>query len=279
MKNTLKKTYKELSNPFIAEVYALIDGVCKKNNISCYLIGAQARDINLLESGIRPMRGTMDIDFAVMLPDMNTYENVFKELLDVGFRKTNMPYRIIYDKTDTVIDILPFGEIEEVGTVKFIERQVMLSVIGFKEVNEIAQEIQVGDLVIRVTPMEGIFILKLVSWNEKPIDRSKDLEDLQFILKNYFELNSEIIYDHHTDFFEEISEQNFQILAGARVLGRDMAKALNLSQQLKLKIENILKHRLQNKLGDMNHYQNEFRDEIESMNKIIIEQILKGINE
>ena len=279
MKNTSKKTYRELSNPYIAEVYSLIEGVCKKFGITCYLIGAQARDINLLESGIRPMRGTMDIDFAIMLQDMNTYENVFVELINIGFRKTPMPYRLIYDKTDTVIDILPFGEIEEAGTVKFTEREVTLSVVGFKEVNEIAQDIQVGDLVIRVTPMEGIFILKLISWNEKPADRAKDLEDLQFILKNYFELNQERIYNEHTDCFEEIPEQSFQLSAGARVLGRDMAEALKLSEQLRATIDKVLDQRLRGNLGRLSDFSSEYTDEQENLNQELIEQIVKGIGE
>jgi len=73
MNNTLKKTFKELSLPFFKEVYKLIDKVCTEYGVQFYLIGAQARDIHLLESNIRPTRGTKDIDFAIMLPDIETY--------------------------------------------------------------------------------------------------------------------------------------------------------------------------------------------------------------
>ena len=279
MKNTSKKTFKELSLPFIAEVYNLIDEICKANGVSCYLIGAQARDINLLESGIRPSRGTMDIDFAIMLPDMNTYEKVFKDLLNSGFRDTKMPYRLIYDKTNTVIDILPFGEIEEKGTVRFTERETELSVVGFKEVNEITQNIIIENITIRVSPMEGLFILKLISWNEKPVDRAKDLEDLQFILKNYFEMNQDRFYADHLDCIEELPEENFQIGAGARLLGRDMASALKLSDSLKTLIMGILNERLRGNIGGLNDYSSKFSDDQDKLDKELIELITRGVEE
>lgn len=279
MKNISNKTYKELSLPFIEEVYRKIDEICVKNSVSCYLIGAQARDINLLESGIRPSRGTMDIDFAIMLPDMETYEKLFNDLLQSGFRDTKMPYRIIYDKTNTVIDILPYGEIEEKGTVTFTEREIELSVVGFKEVGQITQEMTLGNTNIRVTPMEGLFILKLISWDEKPSDRVKDLDDLQFILKNYFALNQERFYADHLDCLEDLSEIHFQISAGARLLGRDMAAALKLSITLKKQIMKILSERLSGNIGRLSEYSLEYSDEIEKLDKELIELILKGITE
>lgn len=279
MSNTSKKTYKELSAPYITEVYAIIDKICEANRVSCYLIGAQARDINLLESGIRPSRGTMDIDFAIMLPDMATYEKILDDLIKSGFRKTNMPYRIIYDKTNTVIDLLPFGEVEEKGTVKFTEREIELSVVGFKEVSSITQEIIIGTTPVRVTPMEGLFILKLISWNEKPSDRAKDLDDLQFILKNYFAINEARFYEDHLDCIEEIDTTNFQLIAGARLLGRDMAIALKLSEPLKIHILKILKDKLSGRIGWLTEYSSDFTDDHEKLDAELIAHIVKGIDE
>jgi predicted nucleotidyltransferase len=275
----MKNTFKNLSLTFIAEVYNIIDEVCKANGVSCYLIGAQARDINLLESGIQPSRGTMDIDFAIMLPDMIAYENLFSDLLKAGFRDTKMPYRIIYDKTNTVIDILPFGEIEDKGTVKFTEREIELSVVGFREVNEITKNLILENTSIRVSPMEGLFILKLISWNEKPVDRGKDLDDLQFILQNYFEMNQNRFYADHVDCMEELNEKYFKISAGARLLGRDMALALQLSESLKTLIVSILNERLKGKIGGLSDYSSDFSDDKDILDAELIEHIVKGINE
>ncbi|MFM7022464.1 MAG: nucleotidyl transferase AbiEii/AbiGii toxin family protein [Flavobacteriales bacterium] len=279
MKSTSKKTFRELSLPFLSEVYDIIDTVCRKHNVSCYLIGAQARDINLLESGVRPTRGTMDIDFAIMLPNMSTYSNIFSDLLGSGFRKTQMPYRLIYDKTNTVIDILPFGEIEEgEGTVKFTERETELSVLGFKEVSQIAQNITIEGKTVRVTPLEGIFILKLISWNEKPLERAKDLTDLRFILENYFEINKNRFYDDHVDCVDELSDKHFELEAGARLLGRDMAVALKLSEPLKNHIIRVLDTRLQGNIGDLGHSL-EFSDDRDKLDTNLIKHIVTGINE
>jgi len=275
----MENTFKKLSLPFIAEVYRIIDEVCKANGVSCYLIGAQARDMNLLESGIQPSRGTMDIDFAIMLPDMVAYENLFSDMLKAGFRDTKMPYRIIYDKTNTVIDILPFGEIEEKGTVKFTERETELSVVGFREVNEITKNLVIENTTIRVSPMEGLFILKLVSWDEKPVDRVKDLEDLQFILKNYFQLNENRFYADHTDCMEELSAKYFKISAGARMLGRDMASALKLSPSLKTLIVAILNERLKGNIGRLSEYSDDFTEDTDVLDEELIKHIVKGISE
>jgi len=47
---------------------------------------------------------------------------------------------------------------------------------------------------VQVTPLEGIIILKLVSFDEKP-ERTKDLDDIYDILVNYFEINGERFYE------------------------------------------------------------------------------------
>ncbi len=59
---------------------------------------------------------------------LDVYEHLKERIIDRGFRKVNEPYRLIFDKTDTVIDLLPFGEIEEEGTVIFTDRKTELSV-------------------------------------------------------------------------------------------------------------------------------------------------------
>jgi len=126
-------SFKEIT-PWFKEVFSLVDDACKALNVPLYLIGAQARHFHLAQQGIKPGRGTMDIDFAIMLPDMLIYEKLKNDLLTVGFRKVTEPYRMIHDKTNTVIDLLPFGEIEEKGTVKFTDRKTEVSVVGINEI-------------------------------------------------------------------------------------------------------------------------------------------------
>ncbi len=279
MTNTSNKTYRELSFPYFREVFVMLDKVCGDLGIEYYLIGAQARNFHLLENGIAPSRGTQDIDFAVMLPEMKAYDEMKNHLIENGFRKVNEPYRLIHDKTNTVIDLLPFGEIEEEGTVTFTERETELSVIGMKEVSEHTVDAELEELTIKVSPLEGIVILKLISFSEKP-ERKKDLDDISEILSNYFDINQDRFYNDHLDVVDEIESDSFVQLAGARLMGRDMKKILSLSAKLSKRIEATIQNELEEKTGSMTQYflsKNIFKDYELIIN--IFTQLLKGIKE
>lgn len=279
MTDTSKKTYKELSWPYYKVVFLILDSVCNELGIEYYLIGAQARNFHLLESGIEPSRGTKDIDFAVMLPEMESYDKMKNLLKSKGFREVKEPYRLIHDQSNTVIDLLPFGEIEEEGTVKFTDRITELSVIGMKEVNEHTIAVDFEEITIKVSPLEGIVILKLISYSEKP-ERRKDLDDISEILTNYFDINDTRFYEEHMDVLDELQDEDFIILAGARLMGRDMKKILSVSEKLSKQIETIINNELQEKTGGITQYflsQNYFKDY--NLIKNIFIQLLKGIKE
>lgn len=276
MSDISKKTFKDLSLPYFKEVYELIDRVCHQYAIPFYLIGAQARDINLLESNISPVRGTMDIDFAIMFPDIEMYDRIREELTRYGFEKVSEPYRMIHRKTDTVVDILPFGQIEQNGTVRFTEREIEISVVGFNEVYQSVREIQIEDIALKVTPLSGIVVLKLISWNEKPGNRMKDIDDILFILKNYFTIYQDLFYQEHLDCIDEIDELNFELLAGARMLGRHMGTVLKVSDELKDLILKIIENRLAGKVGQLSTYSDV---DFELLDNFVITHLKKGIGE
>ena len=279
MTSTSKKTYRELAWPYFKEAFLVLNSVCKDLGIEYYLIGAQARDFHLLENGIAPGRGTMDIDFAVMLPEMESYDEMKNLLISRGFRGGREPYRLIYEVTNTVIDLLPFGKIEEERTVKFTDRVTELSVIGMKEVNEYTIDVEFEGLTIKVSPLEGIVILKLISYSDKP-ERRKDLDDICEILSHYFDINDKRFYEEHIDVVDELPSEDFIYLAGARLMGRDMKKILSVSGKLSKQIETIITNELQEKTGGITQYflsQNIFKDY--DLIKNIFTQLLKGIKE
>lgn len=279
MTNISTKTFKELSLAYFKEVFIIIDKVCCELKIEYYLIGAQARNFHLLENGILPSRGTKDIDLAIMLPELKVYDEMKNHLTQNGFRKANEPYRLIHNNTNTVIDLLPFGKIEEEGTVNFTEREIEISVIGMKEVGAYTIYVSLEDITIKVSPLEGIVILKLISFSEKP-ERQKDLDDISEILKNYFNINQERFYNDHLDVLDEIETENFVQIAGARLIGRDMKKILILSDKLSQRIETTIQNELEEKIGSMTKYflsKNIFKDY--KLIKTIFTQLLKGIKE
>lgn len=159
----LNQTYKELSIPYFKEVFDCIDEVMIKLNVPYYLIGASAIALELLKKGIKPSRGTKDIDFAIMIANMKEFESIVEELANYGFNKVAAPWTLYHDKFNIAIDLLPFGEIEEKFTVNFNERYTDLHVLGFSEVLQQPETIQIEEKSIQIPSLPGMIILKLIA--------------------------------------------------------------------------------------------------------------------
>ncbi|SDL60019.1 hypothetical protein [Kriegella aquimaris] len=231
-------TYKDYSFAHHGEVYKILEEVFTTHHIKYYLIGANARDVQLYKVGIKPARNTADIDFAVMVPDFQKYAMLFDEICRKGFRKTNESYRLLYDKTNTILDLLPYGEIEQDHTVNFDTRDMSLSVLGFKEVGEQAEEVLIKEagFSLPTSPVVGLIILKLVSWSDKQ-DRTKDLEDISLLLNSGWEFYETEAYESHLDLFNDDFEMT---TAAARIIGRKMKPILALNEKLYQTIINTL---------------------------------------
>lgn len=63
----ISKSYKELGMPYFKEVFDLLDETFKSREIPYYLLGATALSLELLKDGIKPSRGSKNIDFAIMM--------------------------------------------------------------------------------------------------------------------------------------------------------------------------------------------------------------------
>lgn len=238
--STSNQTYKELSIPYFKEVFDCIDKVMIKRNIPYYLIGASAIALELLKSGIKPNRGTKDIDFAIMLSSKQEFELIVQELSNYGFNKVEAPWTLYNEKFNTVVDLLPFGEIEEQYTVNFNQRHTFLHVLGFSEVLQDTETIQIEEKSIQIPSLEGMVILKLVAWSDRPEDRNSDLFDILRIIEHYFEFNFDEITEKHHDTFTELQEFDRYKIA-SRVLGRNSRKFLEKSEVLKERIFSTLK--------------------------------------
>jgi predicted nucleotidyltransferase len=85
--STSSQTYKELAIPYFKESFDCIDEVLVELQIPYYLIGVNAIALELLKGGIKPSRGTKDIDFAVMISSIAAYEKISVALESRGFKK------------------------------------------------------------------------------------------------------------------------------------------------------------------------------------------------
>ncbi len=225
------QTYKELAIPYFKEVFDIIDDVLVKLNIPYYLIGASAVALELLKGGIKPSRGTKDIDFAIMIASIQEFEAVVEALLKYGFNKVEAPWTLYNDKFNIAIDLLPFGEIEEKFTIQFNERYTDLHVLGFSEVLQESGTVQIEEKSLKIPSLPGMVILKLIAWSDRPEDRDNDLYDILRIIEHYFDLNFDEIVEHHNDTFPKEDDLD-QFKIAARVLGRKASQFLNISEAI-----------------------------------------------
>ena len=229
--STSNQTYKELAIPYFKEVFDCIDEVMLKLNVPYYLIGANAIALELLKDGIKPSRGTKDIDFAIMISSRKEFEEITIELEKFGFNKVEAPWTLYNDNFNIVVDLLPFGEIEEKFTENFNERSIDLHVLGFSEVLNESTSVQIEEKSIQIPSLPGMIILKLIAWSDRPEERDSDLFDILRIIEHYFELNFDEIVEHHNDTFPEEDDID-QLKIAARVLGRKSSHFLNISEAI-----------------------------------------------
>ena len=240
------KNSNNVSKEAIQEVISCIHEACMKAKADFYLIGAREKDFWFTANKIDPRRFTMDIDFAVLVPSMRTFDKIIKILSEkYGFKSIEkIPHRIIFIKYDLVIDILPFGGVEKAGYINFNDKfDTKISILGFQEVYENAVSANISGEEVKVASLPGLCILKLIAWSDKPIEREKDIQDISNIIQHFFDIESEEIYKKHLDLFE--NDDFDTINAGARVLGRQINEILTGSEKVKKLIIEILEPNVQ----------------------------------
>jgi predicted nucleotidyltransferase len=241
--STSNQTYKELAIPYFKESFDCIDEVMRELNIPYYLIGVSAIALELLKAGIKPSRGTKDIDFAVMISKIQEYDNISSIMEAKGFKKVSAPWTFYSDIFKVAIDLLPFGEIEENHTFNFNERYTDLHLLGFREVMEEAVPVQIEEKIANIPPLAGMVILKLISWSDRPEERENDLSDILKIIEHYYALKWDEIVEMHYDTLDK--EPFDQKIIAAEVLGRNARLYLDKSKAISERVLNVLETNLQ----------------------------------
>lgn len=235
-----------------------IKDLADKSHIDFFLVGATVRDMILnYVYNIRVYRATNDIDFAVRVKGWEEYYKLVSEVEKNGFRKDErIPHRYYYD--GLIIDFIPFGEIEDKNnliTWQDNDKRNM-NVIGFDDAFKNTEDILVQknpDILIRTASVEGLVMLKIFSWNDRPADlRIKDAKDLYLIFSTYLEVgNLERLFEHQ-DIVEQTTDYE---LSGAMLLGRDIKESA--SDKVYASLLKILEDDTLNSLAqDMSRFEN-----------------------
>jgi predicted nucleotidyltransferase len=216
--------------------------------IDYYVVGAVARDIHLsADLGAAAIRKTNDVDLAIMVNDEGQFNQLKTALIETGnfTAHTTETIKLFYQESIEV-DLLPFGKIEEPNrNVKLTDPTSVLNMPGFLEIYPFVDDIQVTDeMNIKVCTMEGIILLKLISNNDRP-QRTKDITDIEHIIRVYFDLYSGDIYEEHFDTMDmyETGQSDYLQLVCSRVIGRKIQTLLAGSDKLRDRIKMILENR------------------------------------
>jgi predicted nucleotidyltransferase len=242
--NCLKIDTSNLPDKHFKELIIILENAFRKLGMDFYLIGARVRDLWFNINGIQPKRFTYDVDFAVLVSNIKEFEQLIQYLEKTGDFKVHQkePYRLVFIKNNYYVDLLPFGEIEEAYYTHITNLfNTKISVLGLKEVFDKSIKVYLdNDLQIKIASLPGLCILKLISWDDRKAERERDLVDLYSVIHNYFDFESEEIYNKHLDLFDDSGNFN-RINVGAKVLGRQMADILVQSEKLKDRIITILR--------------------------------------
>lgn len=156
-------------------------------------------------------------------------------------------------------------------------RPIELSVYGTKESVAYAEIVEGA---FKVVTLPSLCVLNLIAFYEKPDRRAKDLGDFYFLLENYGEIAGEQLFEGVEH--EDLIKDDFELtLASARLLGRQIKNIASSSQELSIKLNQILVSRLKG-FSEL---------EIDSMYKVrgsgdtlverfkLVSEVIKGLND
>ncbi len=225
--NLYKAKYEQLrQQPEVSDMLFALERGFQQFGIDFYLVGALARDVWMNAINNLPAsRITKDIDFAVLINDKGTYPKLIQYLINnEGFAPYKGNSFVLIWKDKTQVDLLPFGNIEDEDSTVTIDGTGLTSISlqGFAEVykNGLPEINLEGKHQFKFCTLPGIVILKLIAYDDKPEKRGDDIKDICHILKHFFDMYSEQIYDHHNDLFDNQEAELIDI--AATVMGREM---------------------------------------------------------
>lgn len=279
--STYKINFKQLhQQPQLSEMLSALERGLKKFDIDFYLVGAVARDLWMSAiNNIPPSRITGDIDFAVFIDDKGIYDNLKKYLIEV---EKFSPYKgnafVLIWKGFIQVDLLPFGEIEDKKEAFSIEGTGLtsLNMPGFKEIyDEGLPVVELEEIhKFKFCTLPGIVILKLMAWQDRPEIRRDDIKDMSNILKHFFDMYADEIFENHNDLF---GDNAFELhLIAARVMGREMKKIAKRNEILYNRLKDVLELSTNNKNIEIAKIMVEFYENTIEDNLILLEQIKTG---
>jgi predicted nucleotidyltransferase len=236
----------------LKDIIKILEPVFQKVGINFYyLIGAAAKDIWYNKQGIIS-RKTNDIDFAILVADIEQFRQVRTILeTEYNFNRVARNEFTLISNSGLTVDLLPFGNQIEINDGVLLDGIGLhnIKVNGFQEIAQSAvQEIEQEQGIFRIATLPAIILLKLIAYDDRPEQRTKDAQDIAHIINVYFDIESDLFFDVHHDLLERIDEGNHII--AARVIGRLLKQTLNQNPNFKQRVISIIKNHTINQQGN-----------------------------
>jgi predicted nucleotidyltransferase len=218
----------------LAEVVRALQAVAQPLAMDFFLMGAAARDLMLRHAhDISPGRQTVDVDFAVMVRDWESFAALRAALLaggDFSGRPGPATHRLRHKPTGLPLDIVPFGGIERADrTIAWPpDQHTVFDCFGASEAFAASISVQLPDEVtLRVASIPALALLKVTAWQDRRLSHpGRDAGDLLLYLRHYMDCdNLDRAARDHGDLFA--AEDYDHEAAGAQLLGRDIALLLD----------------------------------------------------
>ena len=234
MSNTSRNNFLQIKEAY-AGVFSALERTAAELGIRFCLIGAQSRDVWTKHLELQ-IRETTDIDYSVEMNDIEKWELLKKKLVEeCGFNAdVREPYRFHFQQQ--IIDIVPFGGISVNNEVTLRDPVMVLSVAGFSETSSNGLTLIEG---WNVVTLPGLCFSKLISFSEKPHNRTKDFDDFLFILTNYGNILEEKLFADKL-FMEMITTGTDGDIAAANLLAREICAVAGGNTQLCAQITAVL---------------------------------------
>jgi len=232
MVNTLLDFSRRRELTLHARVIADVQAVAAIIRVPTMITGAFARDLHIYYAhGINTVRKTEDVDFALAVPDWESFADLKQQLIKTGqFRDVTNAQQRLRHISDLPVDLVPFGGVETVSRhLDWPPGGVSrMDVFGFREVAASAWRVRLpGGADASVVSLPALALLKIIAWQDRHYRTPmKDAHDLMLIIANYLDLgNQERLWN---EFHAWTEEDDFDTKrTGARMLGVDVAGLLD----------------------------------------------------
>lgn len=228
----------------ILNILSLVREESVRLELNYIIAGATARDIIIwYQNGLQLLRATTDIDIAIYVKDWDAYNKFKSNLVLRGFSPHDKAeQRLMFDARP--LDLIPFGEIAKDNLIHWPSNDdVALNIFGFDEAYDNREIIEITDgIEVNVVSLIGLVVLKLISWNDNPPERGKDIYDLFAIFLNYDSLCLESeLFEKNSDLLD-LNDFDYRT-AWIRILGRDISKSF--SKNIVNRLSSILSRELE----------------------------------